>query len=104
MPMRWTIRPSQMYFLAQKRHKPKALSVQLAVNKRKYNNDLDPSLGRGVPRTGIRPAGVFRKCRNDASAPLERLNATRAAIIGNLRLWPRPGGQPPGPPEVFEAR
>src|SRR6056297_2630300 len=33
--------------------------------------DKRPSLGRGVPPVGLRPSGAFRKCRNDAGAPLE---------------------------------
>lgn len=72
-----------MYFLAQNRHKPKALTVQLYVNKRKYNNDLDPSLGKGVPPLAI--LGLLRgsKWKNAKNATYEGPDAARVVRIGN---------------------
>jgi hypothetical protein len=72
-----------MYFLAQNRHKPNALSVQLTVNKRKYNNDLDPSLGKGVPLLRIRGALGWCKSVLGAIAPLDTLFAAEVSPFGN---------------------
>ena len=62
--MRWTIRPSRMCFLAQNRHKTKPPIRQVTVNKRKYNNDLDPSLGKGVPPDELPNCALSHKSRN----------------------------------------
>src|SRR6056297_1491674 len=46
--------------------------------------DKRPSLGRGVPPRGIRPALYFRKCRNDIQRRFGGKIRRMVATIGNL--------------------
>jgi phosphoserine phosphatase len=75
------IRLSRMCFLAQNRHKPKPENDQVSKSKRKYNNDLDPSLGKGVPRQRLALVGGWHKSENERKAPLDRAIATPLPML-----------------------
>jgi len=78
-----------MCFLAQNRHKTKAPIRQVTVNKRKYENDLDPSLGKGVPLTWIRGDQGGYKSSSIASSTqlLDKMDGV-LAIVSDRRRAP----------------